>query len=503
MFSRLRALGLAMAGLLTLASCSPYATESASNVERYATSAKSTSRIESVTGQVVSEAEAFRAMVELARSVAIALQDDSLRRRVFEAIHTSPYPEHKLHFRTFTNAGVGAQLLTAAAAGSGRSVESMRGIRDAAIDLEFYMPVKDHFARWTGDANLLVATSYDPDEDIPVAFALSGERILLTSAKVPPNTPALVLVRREASFVPPGLAALSAPGVAAGLYMTFSYINQDFEGWPNGDPEFEVHSNWRLSGDTSAKFNQCSGEDAGNPNRAGPGIKSTAYQYNQDDNTWSGIVRIIDSAQAVAAEAVDSVITNWVWEDDEVKCEIHVGNTWDPNAFYQQVVGQPRGWRNRWSFQNNDPLLVWFLRTGWNIFSGIVQGSNDDFAGLMVPPSFAGVSYSDANMAILHPTQGVVGRAMLIRFSSEPPAPPPSYQVSITGPTTVGPNNYTCTQWVAAVTAGQSPFVYSWYGLFTSSDSYVSGTVPQNGGDLFLVVTDNQGSTSGLSLKLR
>lgn len=499
MLTRLRIFSLVFAGSVAVAACSPTPTQNAtSQDQRYPTSARSTRFVESGGGLSVSEADAFHAMVELARTVAIALQSDSLRLSVYNALHASPYREHKLHFRTFTEKGAGAQLLSAAATISGRSVESMRNLRDAAIDLEFYMPVKSHFASWTGDANLLVATSYDADDDLPIAFALSGEQVMLTSAKIPPATPTLVLVRREESFAPPSLASLSAPGVAAGVYMTFSYLSDKFEGFPNGDPELEIHTNWRLSGDTLAKFGQCSGEDAGNPSRAGPGIKSTAYEYNQDNNTWSGLVRIIDSAQAVAAEAVDSIITYWVWEDDAVKCEVHVGNAYDPDAFYKAVVGPiRRGHRNKWSNYSRDPVEKWIVKTVWNIIQGIVGGANDDFVGLMADTAFTHASYTDANMTIINPTYGTVGRAMLSRYDAPPPPPPPPppLTVTLTGPASVR-SGATCL-WTAASTTGTAPYTYSWNK--SPNLSSIPGELAwQNAGSAFTVtvtVQDAVGAT--------
>lgn len=85
----------------------------------------------------------------------------------------------------------------------------------------------------------------------------------------------------------------------------------------------------------------------------------------------------------------------------------------------------------------------------------------------------------------------------------DPTATPPSYsppfQISINGPSTVGPNNYSCSQWIAVIgQGGQSPYQYDWSGLFTSTDYYVSGTVPQTGGELFLQVTDNNGAQASL-----
>jgi hypothetical protein len=373
-------------------------------------------------------------MVVLAKSIAIALQDDSLRMAVFAALHDSPHAENKLHFRTYTD-GPGRGVLVAAALASGRAEEALRAIRDSAIDLEFYMPVKSHFASWTGGADLLVATSFDVDEDLPVAFAVDGRRVPIASAEIPPATPVLALVRTEMSFAsqpqfdhcppeviicdhepPPGGGGPPPPG----LYMTFSYINDDFEGFLGGDPEFEVFPNWRLSGATTGSFNQCSGAQAGNPNRAGPGIKSTAYQYDQNNLTWNGNVRIMDTTQLIAAQAVDSVLTYWVFEDDNTACDLRFGASGDANAYLQQIATQgnetPHVWRNRWQYQAQDPLLVYFLRTGWNIIQGLVATSKDDVVAIMVKPSSYGQSYTDANMTLVNPTTSlIVGRAKLVR----------------------------------------------------------------------------------------
>jgi len=73
------------------------------------------------------------------------------------------------------------------------------------------------------------------------------------------------------------------------------------------------------------------------------------------------------------------------------------------------------------------------------------------------------------------------------------PSSPTPFQVTILGPSTVGPNNYACSSWSASV-QGQSPFEYSWSGLFSSTDASVSGTVPQTGGHLEVYVIDSQGN---------
>jgi len=70
---------------------------------------------------------------------------------------------------------------------------------DSLIDMEFYMPVKEHFGRWTGDSNLIVAAALR-DHEIPVAFALDGSRVTLHSAHEAPPTPTLGIVPSETDF---------------------------------------------------------------------------------------------------------------------------------------------------------------------------------------------------------------------------------------------------------------------------------------------------------------
>ncbi len=433
--------------------------------------------IRAASGQMLLEIEAYNAMVELSRSVALALQDNDIRHGVYEALHASPYPEHKIHFRTFTGAGIGSVLLQAAGTRTGRTLIEMRALRDSALDLELYMPVREHFSRWTGGDNLIVVTSFDGDVDVPIGFSLAGEPVELTSAKVPPETPALVLVRREATFERFAPASVWQHGVAAGLYMTFSSIANDFEGWPNGNPEFEVHVNWRLEGDSVGRFNRCAGE-----------AESTPYYFNHDDSTWTGLVLLVDSASAIAAESVDSLMTFWVWEDDNAPCELRTSNQDDPQEIWEDIEAEHRkGWRNRWSQYFADPILVYFGVDVWNVVQSLFTASwEDDFVGLMLPPSGVGQSYGDANMAIVDRERTVQGRAQLIRYDS----PPPSLSVSILGPIVVGPNNYDCSQWTASMGSGATPFQYSWAGLFSGTESYVSGTVPQTGGVLEVSVTD-------------
>ncbi len=56
---------------------------------------------------------------QITREIALGLADPAVRQMLFEALHASPYPEHKLHFGAFLRqrgAILGAAMATAPAA---------------------------------------------------------------------------------------------------------------------------------------------------------------------------------------------------------------------------------------------------------------------------------------------------------------------------------------------------------------------------------------------------
>ena len=192
----------------------------------------------------------------------------------------------------------------ASAAGSDRA--RVFASLDSLIDVEFYMPVKDHWAAWKGGSDLIVAAALH-DHEPPVAYNLNGEPVTIASADVPPPTPALVLVPVETAFshaAAQGGEAPQAPMTSTpGVWMTYSYIADSHEGWLMGDPEFEVHV---------FKANQygtwtdvtCSG------------AQMTGEQYwDQNSTYWGGNVLLI-SQTGIGEDSVSFEM----WEDDDVPC---------------------------------------------------------------------------------------------------------------------------------------------------------------------------------------
>src|SRR3989441_3900604 len=135
----------------------------------------------------------------LARSLALALGDPAFRAHVKGELDRSPYREHKLPFQRFLAAGPGGgEALATMARRTGVATADLAREADRAIPLEMYLPVPEHRRRWTGDANVLVATAI-ADHDVPVAFDVQGNRHLLDPER-PPTTPVIAVVPVETDF---------------------------------------------------------------------------------------------------------------------------------------------------------------------------------------------------------------------------------------------------------------------------------------------------------------
>src|SRR3989454_11129611 len=134
---------------------------------------------------------------KLARAVALALADPDFRAYVKAQLDASSFREHKLPFQRFLAAN-GGRAAAALAQSAGATPAAMLRAADAAIPLEFYVPVPAHRTAWAGDENLLVATALR-DHDAPVAFDPRGERPG-PSPDEPPATPVLDLVPVESDF---------------------------------------------------------------------------------------------------------------------------------------------------------------------------------------------------------------------------------------------------------------------------------------------------------------
>ena len=349
----------------------------------------------------------------LARRFAVALADDAFRLDLKAQLDASPIVEHKLHFRTFLQ-GRGRAALRQVAAANRVTEAQLRTDLDAAVPVEIYLPVAEHRAGWTGDANILVATALD-DADAPVAFDTRGRRTVLDPDR-PPVTPVLALVPVETVFTrtataqcldcdppPPGGGGGGGGGTGNLLFrdLTLSYaqFNGDFEGWLKGKPEFEIHIMGPAApGDTTKlKSYQCIGEHA-----------PAGYVWDMNSLTWTGAARLYTAAQMDAFERANPgrAFLVFVLEDDDAACEIRTDE--DRSSRVLKALGQV--YKDYKAAKDQKVLtptgatrILAAARSAADFLSALHSflNSNDDIVGFAVENGVTGLSHPIANWAVL------------------------------------------------------------------------------------------------------
>jgi len=339
---------------------------------------------------------------QVARRLARALADPAFRVRLKRDLDRSPVREHKLQFQRLLTEG-----LSPAAAEIGRltgeGAPAVASEALAAPELELYLPVPEHRARWSGDANVLVATALH-DHQAPVAFDPSGRRHVL-SADTPPAVPVLALVPVETNFdaaASPGAslaeicpqAAGDGTGVrrlacgggggstpTAGLWMTAASFTGTFEGWLKGSPEFEVHILGQAGTTDSLKDYQCAGEKQGAP-----------YWFDQNATTWSGNVLLLSKGQidAYKQQHPGQSFRVVVIEDDDTACQIKMDadrfktliNTID--TYYQRLTGGRDTTTGLSRYWNRASAFQKILQSVWSFIT-----TQDEFVGNAVQDAVA------------------------------------------------------------------------------------------------------------------
>lgn len=394
-----------------------------------------------------SERQALR---DLTHALALALGEEATRNDLKTALRNAPFAEHKLEFRKYLTADFVERIPRARGVTPQRLMLALQTVRS----LEMYMPIAAHRARWSGGADLLVASQLE-DGDTIVAFNLKGEEVFL-SRDTPPTIPTISIVSAETRFDMPldltkwqnvndldgraigtmvscemtpaqclsrnagipvrsieeceyecegGGGGGSSGSFTPGLYMTFSRIVDKSEDWTRGDPEIEVH----VHGPASTLNPQyganlaCSGEHA-LPERT----------FDQDLAFWNGNVLIWSQAQGDQFNAQFSDGHNVLfWEDDDTPCVIRLDHNTLYNALAQTAAAVGGAALKMGGFGGVGLALVaaTFLASVFENADWLM--SDDDFLGALVTESSYGVYYSDANYTLLKGNR-VNGRAQII-----------------------------------------------------------------------------------------
>lgn len=451
----------AVAALLQVVACDASTPTHVSEVDREVED----SRLQTVAGLMLSEPTVRALHNRLIRDVALALADDGLREAIYRAMQDSPFRENKLHLRTFMESGQ-TELLKSVSRIRGASENEVLKTLDSLIDLEFYMPVPEHRARWNGGKELLVAGVLRDDGTVPVAYDLEGRAVPIASAEVPPSTPALVLVPVETNFSrPPSNASLAAAqgGTTPGLYLTLAHIYDDHEGWSAGTPEFEIHVFTQASGNEFVDLD-CVGES-----RSG----ERYWDYDNPPDTWRGEVLVLPLEGPLQTDTLPVM----VWENDYSSCDPPYGMPphgggptfaeFVATIIYTSVVVMVA--------EKSIPiagLFVW-VTDGLDIWLGFASAfNNDDLVGVVDGPSGGcweptgpmdfRVMHEDSQTGEVRLDWRVdIDREPLCRPPPDPPEPLPPGSVNISGPSSVTPDDM-CTYFGSA-SGGTPPYTYYWY----------------------------------------
>jgi hypothetical protein len=366
--------------------------------------------------RVKSAAVARDVRERLARHLARALARAEFRREVKAALDRSSVPEHKLHFQRWLDAGDRHAL---------REVARADGVAEAALaadahgvsSLEMYLPVPAHRAAWAGDEHLLVAT-VGADHEAPVAFTLEGRRMVLDPER-PPATPVLVVVPAETDFdhlsAGPKVESFIGDGGGApagpphGLYMRAAHFVSDFEGWPKGNPEYEIHILGQAGATDSLQSYSCAGERAG----------GSYYQFNMDGSDWTGSVLLISDQQIAAFKGSHPKQNFRIFavEDDDTACEIKA----DPNRFGTMVKAVESAYPQLTGGKDSTTITLVRLWKKANALQKIIKAiasfllTNDELIGNAVEASVTGQSYPGYNWVVkgdANPTNGLLNLRM-------------------------------------------------------------------------------------------
>jgi hypothetical protein len=396
-------------------------------------------------GSTPAPGEERAALTRIARLVALSLSTEPARQALKRDLRAAPFREHKLELGPYLRSADGRKLLASMVAANGGDETSLFTTLNAIRRLELYMPVPGHRERWTGKADILVASQLEESAPI-VAFDERGVEVAV-SAKAPPAQPTISIVPVETRFDQPmdlrrsrnvrdqngeaigtlepvdlrpsnliacgetcggGGSGGSGGGTATippGLYLEFSRILDAKEPWTRGDPEIEVHIHGPnsvaapLYGDDLS----CSGEHA-------PDYRKV---FDQNGGFWEGRVMLFSNDEAVAyVNKFKDGFHIIFWEDDNEPCTLK----YDGNvlvSMLQSTAGAAGAVAVKLI-----PGAAWYVFAGLfvaQVFSnaGSWLLTNDDFLGVAVDQRQLGSPYPGNTHVIMDGTT-LNGRATIV-----------------------------------------------------------------------------------------
>ena len=341
------------------------------------------------------------AMDRLARRFARALADPGFRSHLKSDLDRSPVAENKLHLQHWLQKSNRRALkeLSRLSASTEAAVDA-----DAreAIPVELYFPVPAHRARWSGGADVLVASARE-DREAPIAYDVAGRRRVL-DPDTPPEAPVLAIVPVETDFANPAKPGPDLPCATCepppspppppptGLFMTYAHFVQDFEGWFKGSPEFEIHILGQSGATDSLRDYQCAGAAAGG-----------AYWFDQNSLNWSGSVLLFSQVQLNNYRSAhpNQNFRIIALEDDDTGCVIK----FDANRFRNMIGTIQTQYPNVTGAKDTTSGIVKFVKRA-NALQKILSAvysfitTQDDLIGNAIEDVVVGQFFAGANWVV-------------------------------------------------------------------------------------------------------
>jgi len=129
----------------------------------------------------------------LARGLALAMRDPSIRGDVHNAMRASRFNEHKLVLQDLLNGPDGKKLLSAISSGLGQTPSSIKNAVANLPALDFYLPFMTQRQSWKSTADVYVATTFDPDAAAITAYGSNGRTLTLRQDQGVPTVPLMIL----------------------------------------------------------------------------------------------------------------------------------------------------------------------------------------------------------------------------------------------------------------------------------------------------------------------
>jgi hypothetical protein len=396
--------------------------------------------IRSESGQSSADEERA-ALTKIARLVAVSLDNEPARQHLKRDMKAAPFREHKLELGEYLRSKDGKALLARMVALNGGTENDVFTTLSTIRRLEFYMPVPSHREKWTGKADVLVASQLEESAPI-VAFDAQGAEVTVDRT-TPPSQPTLSIVPVETRFDQPmsqlasknardengaaigtlepivpksanliqcdpdcgGGGNVQTPPPPPGLYLEFSRILDVKEPWIRGDPEIEVHIQGPVTtaAPTYGEDLSCSGEHAYDFRKV----------FDQNGAFWEGRVLLYSADEVAGYVAKFSQGFHVIfWEDDNVPCVLKL----DTNVLTELLKATATA--------TSTVAIKVTPGASWPVTAGIFLGTffanagsafltNDDFLGVAVDQGSAGYYYP-GNTHVIMDGKTLNGRATIV-----------------------------------------------------------------------------------------